>query len=89
MTASVSAIFLVVILYTEAQAIALPQEWKDLLKVLGEENEKKPCSPPIVRDIATFSSVAAMLAENKVNLNSLYYSYIGSVRLESATVFSG
>ena len=41
--------------------VAIPHEWKGLLRLVCQENENASCSPPIVRDVLTFPSAAALV----------------------------
>jgi hypothetical protein len=68
------AVFLVFCYTTgSTTAVKIPEEWKVLLELLGNENEGSlGCSTPIVRDLVTFPAVAAVMADSKVVLCALF-----------------
>lgn len=55
----------VILLYAsvEIQGINIPQEWKELLSYVCKENDAS-CTPPIVRDVLTFSSASEFLCKS-------------------------
>ena len=59
----VSIIF--VLAQREVEGINIPQEWKELLRLVCQETETAICSqPPIVRDVLTFPSAAALICQS-------------------------
>ena len=57
----------------EVEGINIPQEWKELLRLVCQENENGSCSQPIVRDVLTFRSAATLLCQSaNVSLTQSY-----------------
>lgn len=58
----VSIIF--VLAQREVEGINIPQEWKEFLRLVCQETETAICSQPIVRDVLTFPSAAALIRQS-------------------------
>ena len=64
-TNHVLAVSIIVLLSPgEVEGITIPREWKELLRLVCQENENAICSQPIVRDVLTFPSAAALLCQS-------------------------
>lgn len=55
------------------EAIIIPQEWQDLLKLVCKENEVNGVCAPVIREICTFSSVLTEIVNSQKVCTKFHY----------------